>query len=114
MATPEIEARARELTDEQLRWVQDDVALDGCPLCDADACLEACEALADKIDAYVRELAAETRPHIPLEHGAFGSMSHERAASVGMTRPGVIDGVDVQLTAPLGRAVLRVLGEESC
>ncbi len=80
---------ARELTDEQWRWVQDELAVEGCPLCGAEACLEACEKKADELEAYVQDLAAKTT-----------------AAEI---RSGTL--VDVELR-PLGRAVLRVLGDD--
>ena len=126
MATPEIEARARELTDEQLRWVQDDGALYGCPLCGADACLEACEDLADRIDAYVRELAAglsrHQRSELAIMRGCTDASPAEcdRRVADALVRRGLAAPTSLRgprhwlmfAPTPLGHAVLRVLEDD--
>ncbi len=128
MTDQNLNTRARELTDEQLRWVQDDLALDGCPLCGAEACLEACEALADRIDAHVRKLAAGLSPTQVewlgklIRRGQATSPRHVYGPNAGGTRR-VLDVYGLIVTGtrenscrdeptPLGRAVLRVLEEQ--
>ena len=126
MDKDEIATRARELTDDQLRWVQDDLAVEGCPLCGAEACLEACEALADQIVDHVRELAAGLSKHRRAEliqmRGCTDASPAEcdRRMADALVRQRLAAPTSLRghrhwvmyYPTPLGRAVLRALEEK--